>query len=147
MPNFPSYLLSKTLYRFSPFPQACHITHPAQPHWYDQPQIFQGVQNISMFLTKFSPSSCFFPHGFRCVCEHPTLRTFNLCPSVTEKMKISRSSIHLRLMKFTIEIFVYLRPAISTQVFLGFPLSISKCWDGSQHSKLLLHASHVTLQT
>ena len=29
-----------------------------------------------------------------------------------------------------------LRPTISTQVFLGFPVSISKCWDGSQHSKL-----------
>jgi len=40
-----------------------------------------------------------------------------------------------------------LRPATSTQVFLGFPLSISECWDGSQVSKLLLHASHVALQT
>ena len=35
----------------------------------------------------------------------------------------------------------------STQVFLGFPLSLSKCWDGSQHSKLPLHASHVALPT
>jgi len=25
-----------------------------------------------------------------------------------------------------------LRPATSTQVFLGFPVSISKCWDGSK---------------
>ena len=40
-----------------------------------------------------------------------------------------------------------LRPATPTQVFLGFPVSISKCWDGSQHSKLPLHASHVALQT
>ena len=40
-----------------------------------------------------------------------------------------------------------LQPATSTQVFLGFPLSISKCWDGSQHSKLPLHASHVALRT
>ena len=40
-----------------------------------------------------------------------------------------------------------LRPATSTQVFLSFPLSISKWWDGSQHSKLPLHASHVALQT
>ena len=32
-------------------------------------------------------------------------------------------------------------------VFLGFPVSISKCSDGSQHSKLPLHASHVALQT
>ena len=31
----------------------------------------------------------------------------------------------------------------STQVFLGFPLSTSECWDGSPVSKLLLHASHV----
>jgi len=35
----------------------------------------------------------------------------------------------------------------STQVFLGFPVSISKRSDGSQHSKLPLHASHVALQT
>ena len=40
-----------------------------------------------------------------------------------------------------------LRPATSTQVFLGFPVSTSKCWDGSQVSKLLLHASHVALPT
>ena len=37
--------------------------------------------------------------------------------------------------------------ATSTQVFLGFPMSISKCWDGSQDSKLPLHASHVALPT
>ena len=36
-----------------------------------------------------------------------------------------------------------LRPATSTKVSLGFPVSISKCSDGSQHSKLPLHASHV----
>ena len=40
-----------------------------------------------------------------------------------------------------------LRPATSTQVFLGFPVSISKCGDGSQDSKLPLHASHVALPT
>jgi len=40
-----------------------------------------------------------------------------------------------------------LRSAISTQVFLGFPVSISKCWDGSQDSNLPLHASHVALLT
>ena len=38
-----------------------------------------------------------------------------------------------------------LRPATSTQVFLGYPVSISECSDGSQVSKLLLHASHVAL--
>jgi hypothetical protein len=40
-----------------------------------------------------------------------------------------------------------LRQATSTQVFLGFPVSTSECWDGSQVSKLLLHASHVALST
>jgi hypothetical protein len=30
--------------------------------------------------------------------------------------------------------------------FSSFPLSQSECSDGSQHSKLLLHASHVALQ-
>ena len=39
-----------------------------------------------------------------------------------------------------------LRPAISAQVLLGFPLSISECWDGSLYSKLLLHASHAAHQ-
>jgi hypothetical protein len=38
-----------------------------------------------------------------------------------------------------------LRPATSAQVFLGFPASKSECWDSSQDSKLLLHASHVAL--
>ena len=40
-----------------------------------------------------------------------------------------------------------LRPATSIQVFLGFPVSISKRSDGSQHSKLPLHAPHVALPT
>jgi hypothetical protein len=40
-----------------------------------------------------------------------------------------------------------LQPATSAQNFLGFPVSISECWDGSQDSKLLLHASHVALPT
>ena len=40
-----------------------------------------------------------------------------------------------------------LRPATSTQVFLGFPVSTSDCSDGSPVSKLLLHASHVALLT
>jgi len=40
-----------------------------------------------------------------------------------------------------------LRPATSTQVFLGFPVSISKFSDGSQDSKLPLHASHVAIPT
>jgi len=40
-----------------------------------------------------------------------------------------------------------LRQATSAQVFLGFPVPKSECSDGSQHSQLLLHASHVALQT
>ena len=40
-----------------------------------------------------------------------------------------------------------LRPATSTQVFLGFSVSISKRSDGSQYSKLPLHASCVALKT
>ena len=39
-----------------------------------------------------------------------------------------------------------LRPAISAQVLLGLPVSISECWDGSLYSKLLLHASHAAHQ-
>ena len=39
------------------------------------------------------------------------------------------------------------RPSTSIQVFLGFPVPKSKCWDGSQDSKLPLHASHVALPT
>jgi len=44
-----------------------------------------------------------------------------------------------------VSIWNVLRPATSTQVFLGFPASISKCWDGSQDPKMPLHASHVAL--
>ena len=40
-----------------------------------------------------------------------------------------------------------LQPATSTQGFLGFSVSTNECWDGSQVSKLLLHASHVALPT
>jgi hypothetical protein len=40
-----------------------------------------------------------------------------------------------------------LRSATSTQLFLGFPVSISKRSDGSQHSKLPLHASNIALPT
>jgi len=40
-----------------------------------------------------------------------------------------------------------LRPATSTQVLLGFPVSTSECSDGSPVSKLLLHASHAALPT
>jgi hypothetical protein len=40
-----------------------------------------------------------------------------------------------------------LRPATSGKVFLGFPVSKCECWDGSQDSRLLLHASHVALPT
>jgi hypothetical protein len=40
-----------------------------------------------------------------------------------------------------------IRPATSTQVFLGFPGSKSKGRDGSHLSKLPLHASHIALLT
>ena len=41
-----------------------------------------------------------------------------------------------------------LRPATSTHVFLGFPCVYKQMLpDGSQHSKLPLHASHVALPT
>jgi hypothetical protein len=40
-----------------------------------------------------------------------------------------------------------LRTANSTQGFLGFRVSKSEYCNGSQDSKLLLHASHVALQT
>ena len=58
-------------------------------------------------------------------------------------------NIYKKMLDCWLEVSIWkvLWPAISTQVFLGFPLSISKCWDGSQHSKLPLHASHVALPT
>jgi len=40
-----------------------------------------------------------------------------------------------------------LQLATATQVFLGFPVPKSKCSDGSQDSKLPLHASHVAVPT
>ena len=47
----------------------------------------------------------------------------------------------------TVSIRKVLRPATSTQVFLGFPVSTSERSDGSPVSQSLLHASHVALQT
>jgi hypothetical protein len=41
----------------------------------------------------------------------------------------------------TLSNLIFLPPACSP----GFPVSNSKCWDGSQNSKLPLHASHVAL--
>ena len=41
-----------------------------------------------------------------------------------------------------------LQPATSAQIYLvSLCLSISECWDGSQDSMLLLHASHAALPT
>jgi hypothetical protein len=40
-----------------------------------------------------------------------------------------------------------LRPATSAQAFLGFSLSIKRMLRWFQDSKLLLHASHVAIQT
>jgi hypothetical protein len=53
--------------------------------------------------------------------------------------------LHLPDCWLEVSIRKFLRPATSAQVFLGFPVSKSECWDGSQDSKLLLHASHVAL--
>jgi hypothetical protein len=33
---------------------------------------------------------------------------------------------------------------LDTGFILGFPVSLSKCWDGSQDSKMLLHAAFPT---
>jgi len=46
-----------------------------------------------------------------------------------------------------LHIFQLVLPATSTQVFLVFPMPKSKCWDGSQDSKLPLRGSHVALPT
>ena len=63
--------------------------------------------------------------------------------SFSRTMYVARTCCWSRLY---VSIRKVLRPAISAQVLLGFPLSISECWDGSQDSKLLLHASHATHQ-
>jgi len=47
----------------------------------------------------------------------------------------------------TTDLPLVLRPATSTQGFLVFPVPKSKCWDGSQDSKLPLHASHIAHPT
>jgi hypothetical protein len=43
--------------------------------------------------------------------------------------------------------FIIIIIIIIGKVFLGFPLSKTECSDGSQHFKLLLHASYVALRT
>ena len=44
------------------------------------------------------------------------------CQLIIPKLYLSTGTVNTRKV---------LRPATSTQVFLGFPVSISKCWDGS----------------
>jgi len=67
---------------------------------------------------------------------------------------ISFNSIYVHSLYFSLFIslyscfqYIYIHSHFSTQGFLGFPVSISKCWDGSQYSKLPLHAFHVALPT
>jgi hypothetical protein len=77
--------------------------------------------------------------------KNPLLQTFTLLSFVTNiypthvqrrfKTHISNS------LNFT----WHIQSFVSTQVFLAFPVSSIKCWDGSQDSNLLLQASHAAL--
>ena len=82
---------------------------------------------------KPSAVSCFMSTYFTTGATH--------WPAALQNAIIIIISFFLQMLK-KLNIFT---PATSTQVFLGFPVSISKCWDGSRDSKLPLHASHVAL--
>ena len=73
------------------------------------------------------------------------LVTHRAAPDQTSSLKFTMNASSPVLSSSPIAIMM--RPATSTQVFLGFPVSASECWDGSQVSKSLLHASHVALPT
>ena len=79
----------------------------------------------------------------RSICVTDTPTCFGLYTTIFREIT-NRSRLH----KHTkVSIRKVLRPVTSTLVFLGFPVPESKCWDGSQDSKLPLHASHVALPT
>jgi len=81
-------------------------------------------------------------------------RTKTKYSPVFTEIKVRKSK--LKLLPFIVSIILWLderkvltitQVFLSTQLFLGFPVPKSKCWDGSQDSKLPLHASHVALPT
>ena len=73
-----------------------------------------------------------------------SIETWNSSNSPRVKFQvITERAVH-------ITVFWYVTPrclATSTQVVLGFHVTKSKCWDGSQDSKLPLHAFHVAVPT
>jgi len=95
------------------------------------------------------------PHWYLQYCTHFITNSISTFLQNGKEMGLLRSSwsghlpskFQMPLCWLEVSIRKVLRPATSTQVFLGFPMSISKRSDGSQHSKLPLHASHVALQT
>jgi len=75
-----------------------------------------------------------------CVSLLPHVYCFTLCVLLSYILQLPDCWLEVIIRKV-------LRPATSAKVLLGFPVSKSECWDGPQHSKLLLHASHVALPT
>jgi len=70
-------------------------------------------------------------------------------PILGQPNPVHMPTSHLQMPDWWLEVSIrkVLRLATSTQVFLGFSVSISKHSDGSQHSKLPLHAYHVALRS
>ena len=117
-----------------PFLHTCHMSRLSHSSWFDRPNNICGRVQVIKFLLMYSSFPChlaflrprYLPQ--HPILEHPqTVFLFNVKDQVSHPYKITD--------KISI---VY-----STQVFLGFPVSISKCWDGTQDAKLPLHASHV----
>ena len=82
---------------------------------------------------------CVLCYCFVCFLLYSCILSYYVCIAVSHTL-VAGCWLEVSIRKV-------LRPATSAQLFLGFLVTISECWDGSQDSTLLLHASHVALPT
>jgi len=100
-------------------------------NWFSQrPESCQNILNWSFVYWVIILRLCLLPYVY----------CFTMCVLLSYILQLPDCWLEVSIRKV-------LRPATSTQVFHVFPLSKSKCWDGSQDSKFLLHASRVALPT
>ena len=139
------------------FLETCHATKQEDSTFVDGIESFfyssggRKAQANSVGGVHVAFNKSYFTEGF--ILFVSQLRTYaqthtnTYCSSDTGQQTHLQKGFGLPDCWLEVSIRKVLRPAISTQVFLGFPVPKSKCWDGSQDSKLPLHASHVALQT
>ena len=127
----------------------CDVSTPLSGH----DLLVAGVWRKSIFwgaFAKFRKAIIWFA-AEKLVCRWTDLVTrdiWKLFVKSAQKVQVCLKSDKNNMQFTRRHISLHLLPVTtSTQVFLGFPVPISKRSDGSQHSKLPLHASHVALPT